>query len=64
MSTETPLPVVRERPAGKLYDCAVCHHWQPGTVVLRGNTQGWCQALAAQTTADFGCDVWLRKERG
>ena len=41
-------------------ECHGCLHWQPGTVVVRGSTQGWCQPFATNTPADFGCDVHSR----
>jgi len=42
-------------------DCADCHHWTAGNLVLRGNTRGRCAAMHLPTSANFGCDVWTRR---
>jgi hypothetical protein len=62
--------MVRDRPprsvtaeGGPVRDCGMCHHWQPGAVVIRGSTIGWCLAFDASVPADFGCDAWTRKVR-
>ncbi|MBW8268318.1 hypothetical protein [Caldovatus aquaticus] len=45
-------------PCGPTWDCAFCRHWQPGAVVLRGNSLGACRALEQITAADFGCGLF------
>ena len=38
------------------YDvCAFCRHWQPGAVVVQGETIGWCELWTATVPAGFGC---------
>ncbi len=42
--------------AARCPDCALCARWEPGPVVLRGNSLGVCAVLELATPADFGCD--------
>jgi len=41
---------------GYVRECVDCRHWQAGTVVYRGNTQGICLTWQRATGADCTCD--------
>ncbi len=54
-----PLRPQWSRPPGDVKDCATCRHWRPGTVVLRGSTQGLCgfdPNNQPRASADQWCD--------
>lgn len=47
----------RLRPTGPVKDCMTCRYWQPGTIVLRGSTQGTCEQLGQRAGADEWCEM-------
>lgn len=58
-----PDPLLVDRPwqearePGAVRDCATCASWQPGRIVLRGNTLGRCSSFATTTSADDTCQA-------
>lgn len=53
--------VARCRPPGPLKDCMTCRYWKPGTIVLRGSTQGECFQRDRMVGADEGCEMHEEK---
>ncbi len=47
----------RFRPPGAVKDCMTCRYWTPGTIILRGSTQGICTQLDRIAGADEWCDM-------